>query len=144
MKKVFKLPDVGEGIAEAEIVEYLVAVGDKVRADQNVVRVETDKAVVELPCPFTGTVAEIPHKTGDAVRVGEALLVIETDAKEESEAAAEPEGAADRKKSQPEEEPEPSAEREESPSSDTRESGGRAENLPLPTLGNLAAGPRGW
>lgn len=79
MREVFRLPDVGEGIAEAEIVEYLVAVGDKVKADQNVVRMETDKAVVELPSPFTGTVAEIPHKPGDTVRVGEPLLIIETD-----------------------------------------------------------------
>ena len=79
MKKVFKLPDVGEGIAEAEIVEYLVEVGDKVKADQTVVRVETDKAVVELPSPFSGAVAEIPHKPGDTVSVGDALLVIETE-----------------------------------------------------------------
>ena len=86
MKKEFKLPDVGEGIAEAEIVEYLVEVGDKVKADQMVVRVETDKAVVELPSPFSGAVAEIPHKPGDTVSVGDTLLVIET---EEGEAAEE-------------------------------------------------------
>lgn len=79
MREVFRLPDVGEGIAEAEIVEYLVAVGEKVKADQNVVRMETDKAVVELPSPFTGIVAEIPHKPGDTVRVGDPLLIIETD-----------------------------------------------------------------
>src|SRR5512135_2280610 len=79
MKQVFKLPDVGEGIAEAEIVEYLVEVGDKVKADQMVVRVETDKAVVELPSPFAGTVAEIPHQPGDTVKVGDALLIIETE-----------------------------------------------------------------
>ena len=97
MKKVFKLPDVGEGIAEAEIVEYLVEVGDKVKADQMVVRVETDKAVVELPSPFSGTVAEIPHKPGDTVSVGDALLVIETE-----------EGAAaEEKKKKPEREEKP-------------------------------------
>ncbi len=79
MKQVFKLPDVGEGIAEAEIVEYLVEVGDKVKADQMVVRVETDKAVVELPSPFSGTVAEIPHKPGDTVSVGDALLIVDTE-----------------------------------------------------------------
>jgi pyruvate dehydrogenase E2 component (dihydrolipoamide acetyltransferase) len=80
MRQVFRLPDVGEGIAEAEIVEYMVNVGDEVKADQPVVRVETDKAVVELPAPVTGTVIEIPHKAGDVVRVGEPLLVIETEA----------------------------------------------------------------
>jgi len=80
MREVFRLPDVGEGIAEAEIVEYLVNVGDTIKADQNVVRVETDKAVVELPSHFAGVVAEIPHKPGDTVRVGDALLVVETTA----------------------------------------------------------------
>jgi len=79
MKQIFKLPDVGEGIAEAEIVEYLVEVGEKIKADQMVVRVETDKAVVELPSPFSGTVAEIPHKPGDTVSVGDALLIVDTE-----------------------------------------------------------------
>lgn len=80
MKKVFKLPDVGEGIAEAEIVEYLVRVGDQVKADQPAVRIETDKAVVELPAPYSGVVVEIPHNAGDTVSVGDTLLVIETEA----------------------------------------------------------------
>jgi pyruvate dehydrogenase E2 component (dihydrolipoamide acetyltransferase) len=88
MKKAFRLPDVGEGIAEAEIVEYLVALGDRVKADQMVVRVETDKAVVELPSPFSGTVAEIPHAPGDTVRVGDALLIVETEGAEAAEGAA--------------------------------------------------------
>ncbi len=81
MIKEFKLPDVGEGIAQAEIVEYLVEVGDKVKADQDVVRVETDKAVVELPAPVSGTIAEILHEPGDTVNVGDVLLTIETDEK---------------------------------------------------------------
>jgi pyruvate dehydrogenase complex dihydrolipoamide acetyltransferase long form len=79
MREVFRLPDVGEGIAHAEIVEYLVKVGDKVKADQIVVRIETDKAVVELPSPFEGTVLEIPHNPGDTVSVGDPLVFIETD-----------------------------------------------------------------
>ena len=98
MKQVFKLPDVGEGIAEAEIVEYLVEVGDKVKADQMVVRVETDKAVVELPSPFSGTVAEIPHKPGDTVSVGDALLVVET---EEGAAAEEKKKKPEREEKEP-------------------------------------------
>ncbi len=105
MKQVFRLPDVGEGIAEAEIVEYLVKVGDNVKADQMVVRVETDKAVVELPSPFSGTVAEIPLKPGDTVRVGEPLLVIETE--EAGEAVEET------KKPERREEPKKPAEKEE-------------------------------
>jgi len=82
MKHVFRLPDVGEGIAEAEIVEYLVKVGDKVKADEPVIKIETDKAVVELPCPVSGVVAEIPFKPGDTAHVGDSLLVIETEAEE--------------------------------------------------------------
>lgn len=78
MKEVFRLPDVGEGIAEAEIVDYLVGIGSKVAADQPIVSIETDKAVVELPSPFTGTVVDIPHKPGDIVRVHDSLIVIET------------------------------------------------------------------
>jgi pyruvate dehydrogenase E2 component (dihydrolipoamide acetyltransferase) len=74
---------VGEGITEAEVVEYLVKVGDQVKADQPVIRVETDKAVVELPAPVSGTVAETPHSPGDTVKVGEPLLVIETEEKAE-------------------------------------------------------------
>jgi pyruvate dehydrogenase complex dihydrolipoamide acetyltransferase long form len=85
MKKVFKLPDVGEGIAEAEIVEYLVKVGDQVKADQPAVRIETDKAVVELPAPYSGVVVEIPHNAGDTVSVGDTLLVIETEAEAQRE-----------------------------------------------------------
>ncbi len=79
MREVFRLPDVGEGIAQAEIVEYLVSVGDTVAADQPVVRIETDKAVVELPSPVAGVIAEIPHSPGDTVNVGDPILVIETD-----------------------------------------------------------------
>ena len=81
MRHLFKLPDVGEGIAQAEVVEYLVKPGDAVKADQPVVRIETDKAVVELPSPVSGTVAEVSFKPGDTANVGDTLLVIETEAK---------------------------------------------------------------
>jgi len=83
---------VGEGIAEAEIVGYLVKEGDTVKADQPVVRIETDKAVVELPSPVGGTVVEIPLKPGDTARVGDPLLMIET----EAEAAAPPKKEAEK------------------------------------------------
>lgn len=80
MRHVFRLPDVGEGIAQAEIIEYLVKPGDNVKADQPVIRIETDKAVVELPSPVAGTVVEIPFKPGDTANVGDPLLIIETEA----------------------------------------------------------------
>ena len=105
MREVFRLPDVGEGIAQAEIVEYLVQVGDGVKADEMVVRIETDKAVVELPSPFTGTVAEIPHKPGDTVNVGDALLVVETEAKAAEKEPEKREKPAAEKPERPAEQP---------------------------------------
>ncbi len=54
--KQFKLPDVGEGLTEGEILQWLVAVGDTVRVNQPIVEVETAKAAVELPCPYAGVV----------------------------------------------------------------------------------------
>jgi len=96
MRYVFRLPDVGEGIAHADIVEYLVKVGDTVEADQMVLRIETDKAVVELPAPVAGTIVEIPFKPGDTASVGDPLLVIETEA-EAAEAAPTPEPEKPRK-----------------------------------------------
>lgn len=73
----FKFPDVGEGIAEGEIVRWLVAVGDRVRAHQPLVEMETDKAVVELPSPRSGVIRELRGAVGDTVAVGAVLAVIE-------------------------------------------------------------------
>ena len=58
----FKFPDVGEGITEGEIVKWLVKEGDFVKADQNIVQVETDKAVVDLPSPVSGKILKIYFK----------------------------------------------------------------------------------
>ena len=70
----FVLPDVGEGLHEAEIVAWHVAVGDHVVADQPLVSVETDKAVVEIPSPQSGHIAALHGEPGDVVDVGEALV----------------------------------------------------------------------
>ncbi len=72
----FILPDIGEGIVEATIIEWLVSEGDSVKNDQMIVKVETDKAVVDLPSPFSGKVLKINFKKGDIVKVGEVLCVI--------------------------------------------------------------------
>ncbi|RMD65897.1 2-oxo acid dehydrogenase subunit E2 [Candidatus Pacearchaeota archaeon] len=74
----FKFADVGEGITEGEIVKWLVKVGDKVKADQPVAQIETDKAVVELPSPVEGVVKELKFNEGDKVKVGQTLVVLET------------------------------------------------------------------
>ncbi|MGC8764175.1 MAG: biotin/lipoyl-containing protein, partial [Acidobacteriota bacterium] len=71
----FRFPDVGEGIHEGRIVEWLVAEGEEVRLDQPFVKVETDKAVVDLPAPKAGRVLELRFRKGDTIRVGEVLAV---------------------------------------------------------------------
>ena len=72
--KTFALPDLGEGLQEAEIVTWHVEVGDKVVADQPLVSVETDKAVVEIPAPYTGAVKNIHGSPGDVIKIGEPLV----------------------------------------------------------------------
>jgi len=72
----FKFPDVGEGIQEGEIVKWLIKKGDKVKEDQILGQIETDKAVVDMPSPKNGTILEIKVKEGEKVRVGEVMVVI--------------------------------------------------------------------
>jgi pyruvate dehydrogenase E2 component (dihydrolipoamide acetyltransferase) len=72
----FRFPDVGEGIAEGEVVRWLVAEGDTVRPDQPLVEVETDKAVVEIPAPRAGTILRLAVGAGEKIRVGDVLVVI--------------------------------------------------------------------
>lgn len=72
----FQFPDVGEGIQEGVIVKWLVKVGDQVKQDQNIVQVETDKAVVDIPSPVSGTILNVNHKEGDTIKVGEVLATI--------------------------------------------------------------------
>ncbi|HEY6114333.1 MAG TPA: dihydrolipoamide acetyltransferase family protein [Candidatus Dormibacteraeota bacterium] len=77
----FRLPDIGEGLAEAELAKWLVAVGDTVSEDQPVVEMMTDKATVELPAPGAGVVVEQRASEGDTVRTGAVLYVLETEAR---------------------------------------------------------------
>ncbi|ROR32862.1 dihydrolipoamide acetyltransferase family protein [Inmirania thermothiophila] len=72
--QIFKLPDLGEGLAEAEIVAWHVAPGDRVVADQPLVSVETAKAIVEIPAPQSGTVVRLYAEPGDVVHVGDPLV----------------------------------------------------------------------
>ncbi|MEC8024347.1 MAG: dihydrolipoamide acetyltransferase family protein [Myxococcota bacterium] len=73
----FKLPDIGEGVVEGEIVSWLVNVGDTLTEDQAIVEVLTDKATVVIPSPKAGTVSSIPWKDGDIVPVGETLIILD-------------------------------------------------------------------
>ena len=74
----FKLPDIGEGIAEGEIVQWLVAAGDTVEEHQPVVEVMTDKATVEIPAPASGKIGELRAAPGDVVPVGDVIYTLET------------------------------------------------------------------
>jgi len=76
---LFKLPDIGEGIAEAEIVAWHVKVGDRVEEDQQLADMMTDKATVEMESPVAGTVAKLAGEVGDQVAIGSVLVEIETE-----------------------------------------------------------------
>lgn len=76
MAQEFRLPDIGEGLTEAEIVRWLVDVGEHVDTDQPIVEVETDKAVVEIPSPYAGTVLRHGGSAGDVIEVGSVLVVV--------------------------------------------------------------------
>ncbi len=78
-KQNFLLPDVGEGLTEAEIVVWKVAIGDRVTLNQPLIDIETAKATVELPSPFAGVVTALHGAVGDVIEVGKPLIEIETD-----------------------------------------------------------------
>ncbi len=98
MSSEFRLPDIGEGLAEAEIVRWLIAEGDRVEVDQPLVEVETDKAVVDIPSPWAGVVRAHGAAEGETLEVGAVLVVIDRDGEETSEdedssVASEPEAS---------------------------------------------------
>lgn len=94
--RVFALPDLGEGLADAELVRWLVARGDAVAVDQPIAEVETAKSVVEVPSPFAGVIAALHGEEGETIAVGAPLLEVEEaaeagEARELDEAGEEPE-----------------------------------------------------
>ncbi|PKP98463.1 MAG: branched-chain alpha-keto acid dehydrogenase subunit E2 [Alphaproteobacteria bacterium HGW-Alphaproteobacteria-13] len=102
----FRLPDIGEGIAEAEIVAWHVRVGDRVEEDAQLADMMTDKATVEMESPVSGVVVELAGEVGDMVAIGSTLAVIETegDGQEEvveEEVAAETPGVEESEKPSP-------------------------------------------
>ena len=116
----FRLPDVGEGVAEGELVSWLVAPGDRVEEDQPVAEVETDKALVEVPSSYDGTVEELFVEEGEMVPVGDVIISFRvdedgdpeatdddagTDAESESDSADEPEPEPDATAAEGDEEP---------------------------------------
>ncbi|SEH17348.1 pyruvate dehydrogenase E2 component (dihydrolipoamide acetyltransferase) [Natronorubrum sediminis] len=91
MVREFKLPDVGEGVAEGELVSWLVDEGDEVTEDQPVAEVETDKALVEVPSPVDGTVSELHYAEGDVIPVGNVFVTFALEGEDDAETAAEDE-----------------------------------------------------
>jgi len=83
----FKLPDIGEGLHEAEIIRWLIREGDVVKADQPIAEIQTDKAMVEMTTPVAGKVVALAGPEGATVKVGEPLIVVETEESAAGEAA---------------------------------------------------------
>ena len=104
-KHVFKLPDIGEGVVEGEVVQWHVAAGDAVSEDDPIVDVMTDKATVTIPSPVTGVVSLLSGEVGEMVAVGSTLVEFDSDAA--ATASSEPEPVAE---PEPEAEPAPAAE----------------------------------
>ena len=90
--KTFHLPDLGEGLPDAEIVQWHVQEGERAELDQPLVSMETAKAVVEVPSPFTGTVLKLYGAAGDVIETGAPLAEFELDASAAQRADAEPTG----------------------------------------------------
>jgi len=131
----FKLPDIGEGIAEGEIVKWLVGAGDTVTEHQPIVEVMTDKATVEIPAPQAGTISELKASEGDIVPVGTVIFVLDGDG-----AAAKPakkESAPDApKREQAKAEKEPAPAKPKASSSKPKASGGgKTLEFKLPDIG---------
>jgi pyruvate dehydrogenase E2 component (dihydrolipoamide acetyltransferase) len=89
MLREFKFPDVGEGIAEGEIVRWLVKEGDSVKEDQDLLEVETDKALITLNSPYTGKVTRLHGKEGDMIKVGDVLTTVDAGGEEGTVTGAE-------------------------------------------------------
>ncbi len=85
MARSFKLPDLGEGIHEGEVIAVLVSVGEEVKEGDPILEVETDKASVEIPSPYSGKVVEIRAKAGDVVKVGDVLMTFSDSEEEEGQ-----------------------------------------------------------
>src|SRR5882672_10474207 len=105
--RIIKLPDVGEGVAEAELVEWHVEVGQSVLEDQLLAAVMTDKATVEIPSPVAGTVVALGGEVGSVLAVGGELVRLEVAGEGSEEVVAKPHEAAAAAPVSPKPEPAP-------------------------------------
>lgn len=102
--RVFRLPDLGEGLTEAGLVQWLVAVGDTIMTDQPIAEVETAKSIVELPSPFAGVITALHGTAGDTIDVGAPVLEVADSPSSPSSAAAPESPATPASQAQPEHE----------------------------------------
>lgn len=138
----FKLPDLGEGIHEGEIVEVLVHEGDSVEDGQAVLIVETDKATAEVPSPVTGTVKEVRVKAGDTVHVGDVLMVFLKQGEPEGPAVAPtPKAREEKPQALPLEEKEKKPEKPAQKTGEAPEKTEPAKEPPRPVVGPVPAAP---
>ena len=147
MATEFKLPEVSEGVESADVAEIMVSEGDVIEAGQVVMEIETEKAVVELPCPLAGRIEKVHVSSGDTVKVGSVLLTIAESAEAEKEAPKEKEPP------KPKEEKKPESKKEDAPKSKPAEQkpqpekpapaakGGNGKPLKVVVLGG---GPGGY
>lgn len=145
-ERIIKLPDVGEGIAEAELVEWHVKVGDIIREDDLLAAVMTDKATVEIPAPVDGEVTWIGAEVGDTVAIGSALVKLkvagEAGAEEAPADAAEPEPAAEAPKAETAKAAAPEPAKTSAPKPAASAEPPRAMTVPKPTRAIAAATPQ--
>jgi len=104
---VFKLPDIGEGVVEGEVVQWHVSVGDSVSEDDPIVDVMTDKATVTIPSPVSGVISSLSGDVGDMIAVGSSLMEIDSDGEGSAPAAEETEELAAVSDPEPPQAPEP-------------------------------------
>ncbi len=115
MAKEFKLPELGENVESGDIVDVLVAKGDIIEVDQNVLEIETDKAVIEVPSSVGGKITKINVKKGESVNVGDTILVVEETKESASGATTEEKKEETPSKEEKAEEPEETPEEKEKP-----------------------------
>ena len=133
-KHVFKLPDIGEGVVEGEVVQWHVAAGDEVTEDDPIVDVMTDKATVTIPSPITGVVSSLNGDVGEMVAVGSALVEFDSDAAAVS--ISEPGPSVES-----EAEPEPSSEPEPAPAPEPVPLAPEPSAAPVASSGKVLASP---
>ncbi len=142
----FKLPEVSEGVESADVAEVLVSEGDTITEGQNVMELETEKAVVELPCPHAGRVERIHVSPGDTVEIGQVLLTIaeSPEAAEEKPQQQSPPQAENKQQTKEKPKPEPSKQQQRQtqpakPSAGEKPSGGKPLKVVV-----LGGGPGGY